>query len=116
MRKYSLLFFVWLVTACSKGSSSDGGTSVNHSPLATLTTKLVSVNPFHYTFTVKATDQDQDALTYNWDFGEGTTRKGTAEESFDFDAEKEYTISVSVSDGKSAPVTLKETIIQKLWR
>jgi O-glycosyl hydrolase len=45
-------------------------------------------------------------LTYTWDFGEGTTKQGDAEESFIYkDVNKTYTVKVAVSDGKASPVT-----------
>ncbi|HRH59111.1 MAG TPA: PKD domain-containing protein, partial [Chitinophagaceae bacterium] len=50
-------------------------------------------------FTVTASDQDGDALTYNWDFGEGTKKQGAATESFTYAEGKIYTAKVTVSDG-----------------
>lgn len=73
----------------------------NTKPVATLTASLTAVNPFTYTFTVNAQDQEFDPLTFSWDFGEGTKRKGNNIETFVYPVDKTFTIKVKVSDGNS---------------
>lgn len=56
-----------------------------------------------------STDADGDSLTYLWDFGDGTTselEKGT----HDYSQEGEYTIKLTVSDGK----VNSETVFKKI--
>ena len=57
-----------------------------------------------------ASDEDNDALTYKWDFGEGTTKDGAAIETFTYPDNKTFTIKVAVSDGKSPAVNLTAAI------
>ncbi|GEO11903.1 hypothetical protein SAE01_43990 [Segetibacter aerophilus] len=68
-----------------------------------MSAELIQANPFTFRFTATATDQEFDPLTYTWDFGEGTTRSGTAKENFSYPADRDYTVKVTVSDGKSKP-------------
>lgn len=90
--------------ACSKKSVSDRATPVNHSPVASITATVKKASPFTVDFKVIASDEDNDVLSYQWDFGEGTTKAGNAEESFTYPENKTFTVKVAVSDGKSAAV------------
>ncbi|HEX5027021.1 MAG TPA: glycoside hydrolase [Agriterribacter sp.] len=110
---YGLLFFSCLpAPGCSK---KDNPSSGNHPPSANITSDLVKVNPFTYSFEVTANDQEFDPLTYTWDFGEGTVKQGTAKETFTYPPNKIYNITVAVSDGKSQPVKVKTSINTKVF-
>ncbi|MEO8569103.1 MAG: PKD domain-containing protein [Ginsengibacter sp.] len=115
MKNKSLIVIAFCVFsfACSKkGSGNDNG-GINHSPQASVTAELTSVNPFSFKFIVTATDQDIDPLTYNWDFGEGTLKSGTSTENFQYAPGKNYVVKVKVSDGKSTPVEVTANISTK---
>jgi O-glycosyl hydrolase len=107
MRKTSLAIFILLFVACKKSASSS---SNNRAPQVTITSTLTGGNPFTYEFNVAASDADGDLLTYTWDFGDGTTKNGTAKETHTFQEDKTYTIKVSVSDGKASPVEVSTSI------
>src|ERR1043166_2285758 len=91
-----VILFIFTGNACSKKT---GGT-VNHAPVAVLAVTVKSASPFTVDFTITASDEDHDALTYKWDFGEGTTKEGAATETFTYPENKTFTIKVAVSDGK----------------
>ncbi|HEY6977214.1 MAG TPA: PKD domain-containing protein [Chitinophagaceae bacterium] len=90
------------LAACSKKPNTPAAN--NHAPLATLASTITSADPFIVNFIVTASDEDGDALTYSWDFGDGTTKQGTDKETHTYDINKTYTAKVSVSDGKASPV------------
>ena len=53
-------------------------------------------------------------LAYDWDFGDGTMKKGNKEETYSYPPDKQFIVKVKVSDGKSAPeevVTPISTIV-----
>jgi len=104
----SILFLSLIFIACSKSPGAPA--EENHAPLVSLSATLVSVQSFSYKFKADASDQDGDKLTYAWDFGDGTTKDGTAEETHDFASNKTYTIKVAVNDGKAPAVTASATI------
>jgi glucuronoarabinoxylan endo-1,4-beta-xylanase len=99
MKAMNYLFFLLITPAifCKKKS----GDIENTKPTATITANLTGVNPFTYSFTVNAQDQEFDPLTFSWDFGEGTSRKGNSTEIFTYPADKTFTVMVKVSDGKA---------------
>ncbi len=108
-----LPIFSFLVLACSKKGNGNNIGGINHPPQATISAELVSVNPYTFKFTVTASDQDLDPLTYDWDFGEGTVKAGTNTETFQYDAGKDYTVKVKVDDGKSGVAVVTTTIDTK---
>jgi hypothetical protein len=112
------------LSACG-GSSNSGGGSTPTSPTTTTPTNRAPViatmtaSPAfgvqqlsQFSFTASATDADNDALTYTWDFGDGTQGTGTS-------TTKTYatggtmSVRLSVSDGKAAqgiaPATTTDT-------
>jgi glucuronoarabinoxylan endo-1,4-beta-xylanase len=105
----AFIIFLFSNNACSKKTSSPSS-SANHQPVATLNATITSAEPFTVDFKVTASDADNDALTYKWDFGEGTTKDGKAEENFTYDANKTFTVTVTVSDGKTQPLNVSTTI------
>lgn len=82
---------------------------LNNIPVAAFDT---SVSGMVLTYTSKSTDADGDPLTYLWDFGDNTTSK-SAQGTHTYAAPGEYTVTLTVSDGKSqsAPVTAKVIIL-----
>lgn len=112
MKNISLItitIFLVVNNACSKKTSTPPSSN-NHQPVATLNVTITSANPFTVNFKVTASDEDNDKLTYTWNFGEGTTKEGEAEESFTYEANKTFTITVTVNDGKTEPVNVSTTI------
>ena len=97
--------------ACSKKSGSDPPvTHINHAPVASLAATVKNVSPFTVDFKVTASDEDNDVLSYKWDFGEGTIKDGSAEESFTYPENKTFNIKVTVTDGKSQAVSLNISV------
>ncbi len=98
MKNKSFNFFVFIIFcfyACSKKSTGPAGNN-NHAPSATLTESSLPLTPLTIDFTVIASDVDGDALTYNWDFGDGTKKNGTNKESHAYAPNKTYTIKVAI--------------------
>jgi len=95
-----------LVVACSSdGDSTTVPDQTNSSPVVSnIEVQLVTVTPFQYEFSVSATDRDQDMLTYEWNFGDGTTRVGGNTETHDFEEGQNFTVMVTVSDGTNPGV------------
>lgn len=52
------------------------------------------------TFRASAYDPDGDAITYTWDLGDGTVRKGGAEMKYSYPKEGAYTVKVKATDSK----------------
>jgi glucuronoarabinoxylan endo-1,4-beta-xylanase len=113
MKSMNYLFFLMIIPTffCKKKSSGNE----NSSPSVSIVSNLTAVNPFTYTFTVNAQDQEFDPLTYSWDFGEGTSRQGNNVETFIYAADKTFTVKVKVSDGKSTPVEVSVIINTKTY-
>jgi O-glycosyl hydrolase len=110
MTKFLILLLtvvVWM--ACSK-KGGGGSDKPNQSPVVLLSGELTGANPFTFRFAADATDPEFDPLTYTWEFGEGTTKAGTKTESFSYPADQEFTVKVTVSDGKSKPTSASLTI------
>jgi O-glycosyl hydrolase len=104
------LLFLLSFTSCKKKNGGDPDPVQNRPPVASITAEIISTDPITYQFNVRASDPDNDKLTYSWDFGEGTKKTGNAEETFNYDAEKDFLVKVSVSDGKANPVALTYSI------
>jgi O-glycosyl hydrolase len=101
IKLFYVLFLTSVFLSCSKGKSDVG--SPNRSPLVSLSAELTQVNPFTFKFTANASDPDFDPITFTWNFGEGTTKSGTANETFSYQADRDFVVKVAVSDGKSTP-------------
>lgn len=97
---YLLILLIASTLFCKK----ETGEKTNTPPTVSVAADLVSANPFTYAFTVSAQDQEFDPLTYTWDFGEGTIRKGNVTETFVYNTDKTFTIKVTTSDGKAETV------------
>jgi PKD repeat protein len=103
MKNLFCIICVLAFFACTKKKG--GSDERNNSPTATLLAEMTSANPFTFKFSTTVADQEFDPVTYTWDFGNGTTKQGTAQETTTYEADKEYTVKVTVTDGKSAPTT-----------
>lgn len=68
-----------------------------------------------YTFTASFTDPDKDALTYEWDFGDGTTGTG-AEARHTFEQEGNFTLAIrlTVRDPATSVVVEEEMTFNQL--
>lgn len=107
-----LLLSVLFITAfCKKGTTNK---KPNARPLVTLKAELVSASPYTFRFTAEASDADNDPLTYTWAFGEGTIKKGGTTETFSYEDNKEFIISISVTDNKTTPAEASTQIDTKL--
>jgi O-glycosyl hydrolase len=110
--KYLLLltffFFYTTLVSCSKksGSPENPSPSENHIPVASLSASVKLSDPFTVHFTVTASDADNDPLQYHWDSGNGSTLDGQPTADFSYAAGKDFTATVSVTDGRSAPLNL----------
>ncbi|MEO7119452.1 MAG: PKD domain-containing protein [Ginsengibacter sp.] len=107
MKRTGLIIFILFFAACKKSASSSLN---NHAPHVAIAAVFTSANPFTYVFTAAASDTDGDKLSYVWDFGDGTTKNGTAQETHTFQENKIYTIKVSVSDDKASPAEASTSI------
>ncbi len=102
-----LLFFVIPFGSCKKTDRTEHANAI---PLVNLKSALVTINPFSFAFTAMASDADNDPLKFTWDFGEGTIKESGGTTTFTYPAGNQYTVKVSVTDGKSAPVTASVNI------
>ncbi len=77
------------------------GTVVNRAPSAAVKTSIMGgIAPAIVTFDgTKSVDVNGDALTYAWDFGDGTTGTG-ATASHTYTSEGSYHVTLTVSDGE----------------
>ncbi len=88
----------------------------NESPVAALTTDVTSGNiPLTVSFDAsESSDPEDDALTYAWDFGDGSTGSG-ATTSHTYTEEGTFTAEVIVSDyehSDTASITIEATVAQ----
>ncbi|BAJ00842.1 glycoside hydrolase family 6 protein [Shewanella violacea] len=96
----------------SDGNSSSSKTIAievlgNHAPVATATVSTPSGKaPLATTFDATASsDVDNDDLTYEWDFGDGTT-SSLASPEHTFVANGDYQVNLTVSDGELSDTTV----------
>lgn len=61
--------------------------------------ELLSVNPFTFRFTVLASDQELDPLTYFWDKGDGNFMEGAELQELSFPDDQSVNVRVKVVDG-----------------
>jgi glucuronoarabinoxylan endo-1,4-beta-xylanase len=81
-----------------------GNSQPNSKPLVQLVAEMTNADPFTFKFTASASDVKADPLKYSWNFGEGTIKEGNSVETFSYPDNREYNVTVTVSDGQSAPV------------
>jgi O-glycosyl hydrolase len=93
---YSLGALVWLLS-CKKDQAKP-----NLAPfIESLSSKILSYDPFEVEFTVKAFDQEFETLTYAWNFGNGQFEPGKNVEKRTFPINQDFTVTVSVKDAKN---------------
>ncbi len=105
----AMRLLLWLVLICGVvacggggGGGSDDSTPKNTPPTALVTaTPSSGLAPLLVTFDGSASDDpDGDPLVFEWDFGDGTTKTGQAEESHTYNVAGPYTARLTVSDGR----------------
>ncbi|WP_336516992.1 PKD domain-containing protein [Pollutibacter soli] len=101
--KYDVMICCLLImlVSCNKSSAEN---KTNTKPQVSLTAEMTSASPVTYRFTATASDADSDPLEYNWNFGEGTTKKGGPDETFSYPLADIYQVKLSVSDKVNSPV------------
>lgn len=109
MKAFILLLFA-AGTISGSNCTKKNTTKANYPPLGQLVSNMIAAAPYQFEFTVTASDQEFDLLSYRWNFGEGTTRNGNAKEKHVFTKEGTYIVTVEVTDGKSAALQLKDTL------
>lgn len=62
------------------------------------------------TFTVNATDSDNDTLAYNWSFGDGIINDSTSAQAHVFPVGGTYTVTANVTDMKGGTSTVTKTV------
>ncbi len=97
--------------SCKKNTPSK---NLKPKPVIALHADLVQASPLLYAFTV-TTQNNSVSYQYSWDFGDGTTKKGTASEQHSFAENKNFRVSVTVSysgsDTAMAAVNINTSII-----
>ncbi len=109
---HNLLTVILLILCPSCGKTSSGN-KANAKPLVSITAEMISAAPMTYQFTAVASDADNDPLEYNWNFGEGTTRKGSAVETFTYTTGDIFTVKLAVSDKVNSPVEVSINVNTK---
>jgi hypothetical protein len=113
MKKPSLggVALAFLATACGSGGSNPVSPSNNAGNRAPVTPS-VTVGPAgralvgatRVSFTASTSDPDGDALTYNWNFGDGSTGSGASVEHV-YNSAGTFNATVTVTDGKGGTAT-----------
>lgn len=94
-----------VLTGCSQKPSG------NRTPVATLVPdRTLGSAPLNVTFVGAALDADGDALSYAWDFGDGTTKGGEVKETHTYINPGMYTATMTASDGKGGTVIVTATV------
>jgi prepilin-type N-terminal cleavage/methylation domain-containing protein len=74
---------------------------VNHAPTVAISStpsNPVGTAPFHVDFNATGSDQDGDALTYSWNFGDGSALVTGISVSHDFNSAGTFTVTVTDTD------------------
>jgi len=110
-KAFFYLLVLFLILSCSSNSGDEGTPDVaNRLPIVSnIQVELIGTNPFVYEFSITASDPDNDPLTFSWNFGDGTTKSGSATESHEFVEGDTYSVNVTVSDGVTQNVIRSAT-------
>jgi len=73
-------------------------------PVIALSAQLEKTGPFTYAFTVTH-EGNLSGLKYKWNFGEGTTKDGSADETFTYADNSIFHVTVTVTNLNSRPAT-----------
>ncbi len=88
---------------------------VNSAPIAELADVAPTCSGRELSFDASAsTDADGDSLKYVWDFGDGTTAEGGSKAKHSYAKGGDYTVSVTVDDGKGICSNSTDSIRVKL--
>ncbi len=87
----------------------NGDTGPNHAPTSLWSYKVSEDNPREVRFTDLSSDPDDDNLDYLWSFDDGTTSED-ASPTHEFDALKDYRVSLTVTDPKGEQATSTQTV------
>ncbi|SFV27032.1 PKD domain-containing protein [Thermoflavifilum thermophilum] len=98
----NILILTFLIPFCCAGCKKNSS-SPNRPPTVqeVKTTLLLDSPAFTFQFTATATDPDLQSLTYLWDFGDGGSTHDGPVVTHHFEAGKNYTVQVKVSDGQA---------------
>ena len=99
------------------GGDNDGGDNddTNTPPVARLdSSNAVGQGPLTVSLDGSASsDADGDALTYSWDFGDGSdSTDAGSQTSHEYTAEGSYTVTLTVSDGEASSTDTASVIVQ----
>ena len=116
---FLLLAVVSLITLPSCGGGSDSPTSPTAAPNASPSAEI-QVSPgspyitgaTELTLTAVATDPDGDALSYQWDFGDGATAAGQTTTHV-YQVEGTFTIRLTVADSRGASGTASAQVASR---
>lgn len=109
--KFLLAFFA--LVSCSEGEDTLENLSPN---IELLTAELIDLGTFEYEFKAVVSDDNPTSLTYQWDFGDGTSKTGSETELHTFEEGNSYTIKLTVSDSEfeTIKVTSVSTLVIKI--
>ncbi|MBL8950376.1 MAG: PKD domain-containing protein [Myxococcaceae bacterium] len=92
------------------GSVAGGSTGPNTNPVASFTAPMTATAHEPVLFDATASsDPDGDALTFSWQFGDGT-RGGTAKQAHVYAKAASVTVTLTVSDGRGGSATTTRTL------
>jgi hypothetical protein len=114
MKTRSLVLVALAATlgACGGGNDNPTGpSSSNGNPTASMTASETAaiMGATAVTFTASGSDPNGDALSYSWNFGDGTTGSG-ASVSHVFNAAGTFNVVVTASDGKGGSATASGSV------
>src|SRR5882724_8436557 len=96
-----ILFIFIAVIACTKGNKNELPAAT---PVISLSAQLVKTGPFTYQFTVTH-DGNLSGLKYKWNFGEGTIKDGSDQETFTYADNNTFHVAVTVTNLNSLPAS-----------